>query len=239
VKTSLRAIAAAAVTAVALGGLTAAASEPASAGTVSRSGVTITANNHYLRQGCADVPVYYTVPAAEYWSVSATVTGAGSGFDAASSPDATSGTLGINLCSGIDLPGVYYVDATYENFTTGAKVNLSTSFQMLKAPARVTATPSPLKIKTGATLKVAGSTDYWVERAGWRNLPSSTVTLQWRRAHTTTWHNWTTFTTSGYGNYSRSLRYPFTYGVVVRARVAATDYSAVDYSPETWVARVS
>jgi hypothetical protein len=62
--------------------------------------------------------------------------------------------------------------------------------------------------------------------------------LQWRLAGTTTWHDWTSFWAGTNGTYSKTYAYPFTNGVVFRARTARY-WTTTAYSSQQWVARTA
>jgi hypothetical protein len=216
-------------------GILASITSTASAGTV--DGVSVTGHNQYLKPGCGELPtISYTVPAAtESWTLTAEVAGPGSpGSDQKFPPAPTSGTMSAHHC-GSDGPGVYTVKAIYDDPGT-RHTAVTTSYTVSKAPGRVSMKPSRTSVKTGQNITFSGATSY-MDGSSYRSMPGW-VTLQWRRAGTTTWHNWTSFWTDGSGKYSKTYAYPLAYGVVFRATVARY-WVATAYSSQTWVARTA
>ena len=152
-------------------GILASITSTASAATA--QGVTVTGHDQYLKPGCAHVPTMtYTVPAAgQAWELSAEVTGPGSpGSDSksSSSSDPASGTMSAYHC-GSDGPGVYRVDARYDDTGTDQHTTLTTSYTVSKAPARVSMTPSRASVRTGQNITFSGATSY-LDGSGYRAM---------------------------------------------------------------------
>lgn len=220
---------------LATAGILASITSTASATTV--GGVTVTGHNQYLKPGCAELPtIGYTVPAASTsWKLTAKVTGPGSpGTSSTSAPAPASGTMSAHHC-GSDGPGVYQVRASYDDTGTPT-TTVTTSYTVSKAPGRVSMKPSRTSVKTGQNITFNGATTY-LDGAGYQSM-TGWVTLQWRRAGTATWHNWTSFWTDGSGKYSKTYAYPLAYGVVFRAGVTRY-WVATAYSSQTWVGRTA
>jgi hypothetical protein len=222
---------AAAVTTLTTGGI---AASTASANAV--DGVTVTGKNQYLKPGCEQLPtISYTVPAAtDSWTLTAKVSGPGSPADVVkSAPAPASGTMSVKHC-GTAGPGVVHVNATYDE--AGTATVATTSYTLSAAPARATMKPSRTSVHTGQNITFTGATSY-LDGSSYKSM-QGWVTLQWRRAGTTTWHDWKSFTADANGNYSKTYAYPFTYGVVFRAKVARY-WTATAYSSQQWVARTA
>jgi len=223
---------AAAVTTLTTGGI---AASTASANTV--GGVTVTGKNQYLKPGCEQLPtIGYTVLASDSWTLTAKVSGPGSPSDAGTgAPAPASGTISIRHCGSAG-PGVFKVNATYKDAGTGQNTTATTSYTLSGAPARATMKPSRTSVHTGQNITLTGATSY-LDGSSYRAM-KGWVTLQWRRAGATTWHDWKSFWADANGTYSKTYAYPFTYGVVFRAKVARY-WTATAYSSQQWVARTA
>jgi hypothetical protein len=95
---------------------------------------------------------------------------------------------------------------------------------------------SRTSVHTGQNITFTGATSY-LDGSSYRAM-QGWVTLQWRRAGTSTWHDWTSFWTGTNGTYSKTYAYPFSYGVVVRARTGRY-WTTTAYSSQEWVARTA
>jgi Excalibur calcium-binding domain len=207
------------------------------ASATTNSGVTVTGRNQYLKPGCAALPaISYAVPAAtESWTLTANVSGPGFAASAETgTPYPATGTMSIVHC-GSNGPGVFKVDATYQS-GADQPIPVMTSYTVSRAPARVTLRSSRTSVHTGQNITLTGATSY-LDGASYRAM-QGWVTLQWRGAGTTTWHDWKSFWTDGSGTYSKTYPYPFTSGIVVRAKVGRY-WTTTAYSPQLWVARTA
>jgi hypothetical protein len=233
-----RALAALAVAAMSIAGLVAAT--PASAGTVTSNGLTITAADQYMKPGCAYYPIHYSVTGdyPDGWWLDVTFTKLGSvgDFDFKTDTDGPAGDLHAFLCDGLDDPGVWEVDATLTNFT-GPDATVHTTFQWKKAPSAVTINARPAKTRTGGYVTFSGKASY---RNGstWRPIPRASVTIQYKLRGTTTWRTFANVHASASGLYSSRLKYRFKVSSRFRVRLNAGEVFAGSYSRSVYVTRV-
>ena len=206
----------------------------ASATTV--GGVTVTGHNQYLKPSCVALPtISYTVPAAtDSWTLAANVKGPGSPAPVtASAPAPASGTMSVKHC-GTAGPGAFQVSASYVE--AGTTTVVTTSYTLSAAPARATMKSSRTSVHTGQNITFTGATSY-LDGSSYRAM-QGWVTLQWRKAGTTTWHDWKSFWANANGTYSKTYAYPYSSGLVFRARTGRY-WTATAYSAQQWVARTA
>lgn len=221
-----------------------AAAAPADAGTASGPGFSVNAPDQYLRLGCSNYPVTYSVTqAAEYgWSLSVTATGpsggGGSAFSSGTAP--RSGTLYLFLCDSLDPLGTYRVEVTYSRDLQDDIV-ATTSFKFAKHPSRVTIAASPTTVRTGHSITFSGRVTY-LPKVGvsWSGVDRGAVSFQYQRKGETGWHTLSVpgVRTGSTGYYKATGKWPLTFSARVRAKMNESGTVAPSWSPSVWISRV-
>lgn len=158
--TRTRRIVAGAVSVVLAGALAPAMTGTATAGTGSNGPLSITLNDDYVRYGCFEYPLNYTitVPGDAHWNLDTAVKRP-SGAETASSFDygdgSKTGVDGVQMCESLDGPGTYQVESTLT--VDDVKTVATTSFTLRQSSTTTTFKLAKKQIKRGKSVKASGS----------------------------------------------------------------------------------